>query len=81
MLCTSEDVLYAYENNNNFLEKKLKLKAPKPSYEIITQILKNENFTKNVEIKPTKEIYFNKSIIPNWIDVVFYSILKKIKSE
>ena len=79
MLCTSEDVLYAYENNNNFLEKKLKLKAPKPSYEIITQILKNENFTKNVEIKPTKEVYFNKSIIPNWIDVVFYSILKKNK--
>ena len=78
MLCTSEDVLYAYENNNNFLEKKLKLKAPKPSYEVITQFKKNEN-TKNVEIKPTKEVFYNKSIIPNWIEVAFHSILKKNK--
>ena len=78
-LCTSGDVLYAYENNDYFLEKKLKLKAPKPSYEIITEIKKNENFIKNVEIKPIKEDYYNKSIIPNWIEVVFYSIPKKNK--
>ena len=77
-MCSSEDMLYANENGI-FPEKKLKLKAPKSSYEITTPIPKNLEQMINVEIKPTKEIYYNKDLIPNWIEIMFYSIPKKNK--
>ena len=40
--CTGNDMRYSSEGPK-ISDSRLKLKAPKPSYEIITQILKNEN--------------------------------------
>ena len=77
-MCSSEDMKDAYEGVE-LPEKKLKLKAPKSSYEIITPIPKKSENIINIEINPTKEVYYNKSIIPSWIETAFYSIPKKNK--
>ena len=76
VMCTSDDMLYASENGL-IQERNLRLRAPKPSYEIINKITKNDNNILNIEIKPTKEVFFDQKIIPNWIDLNFYSIPKK----
>ena len=76
MMCTSNDMLYVSEGGP-LSEREIKLKAPKSSYEIITNIEKNYNFVLNVDIKPTKENFFKKELIPNWMELHFYSIPKK----
>ena len=75
-LCTGDDMLFSAEGGFT-RDYKLKLKAPKTSYEIITQITKNTKEIEKVEIKPTKGFLFNKDSIPNWLDIIFYSIKKK----
>ena len=73
--CTGNDMIFSSEGSKIF-ESKLKIRAPKPSYEII--ISKKDNKTiKKVEYKPTKETFFSKDNIPNWLDISFYSIPKK----
>ena len=58
-------------------ESRLKLKAPKTSYIITSNIPKNSPQIYKVEFNPTKEIFFNKTFIPNWLDLSFYSLPKK----
>ena len=73
--CTGNDMRYSSEGYKNF-ESKLKIKAPKSSYEIISFQKENKNIQK-VEYKPTKETLFSKDNIPKWLDISFYTIPKK----
>ena len=75
-LCTGNDMKYSSESLN-ISESKLKLKAPKSSYEIISNSPKNFQNIQKVDFKPTKEVFFSKDNIPKWIDLSFYIIPKK----
>ena len=75
-MCTGNDMLLASERGL-IPESKLKLKAPKPSYIITTNITKDSNDVLPVDFKPTKDIYFNLDLLPNWLDLSFYSIRNK----
>ena len=75
-MCTGNDMLYASEGGI-IPESRLKIKAPKTSYIITTNIPKNSQEIYKVDIKPTKSIYFDFKHLPNWIDLSFYSIPKK----
>ena len=55
----------------------LKLKAPKTSYEIISNKKKVSSIYSKVDFKPTKETFFSKENIPKWISLSFYTIQKK----
>ena len=74
--CTGNDMRYSSETPK-LPESKLKLKAPKSSYEIIPNSQKSIQKIEKVNFKPTKEILFNKENIPKWIDLSFYIIPKK----
>ena len=74
--CTGNDMRYSSETPK-LSETKLKLKAPKSSYEIISNSPKNIQNIEKVDFKPTKEILFSKDNIPKWIDLSFYIIPKK----
>ena len=59
-------------------EKKIKLKVPKPSYEIISENKNNQQIISKIAFQPTKEALFNEYNIPkSMIDLTFYSILRK----
>ena len=73
--CTGNDMRFSSEGQKSF-ESKLKIKASKPSYEIIYSQKDNKKVQK-VEYKPTKETFFSKDNIPKWLDISFYSIPKK----
>ena len=75
-MCTGNDMLYASEDGI-ISESRLKIKAPKTSYIITSNITKNAPKIMKVDIKPTKSIYFNTKNLPNWLDLSFYSIAKK----
>jgi hypothetical protein len=75
-LCTGNDMRYSSESPK-LSESKLKLKAPKSSYEIIPNSQKNFQNIEKVDYKSTKEILFSKDNIPKWIDLSFYIIPKK----
>ena len=75
-LCTGDDMLLASEGGLK-IETKIKMKAPKSSYEINTIIPKNSSDIIKVDIKPTKAIFDNKDSIPNWLDIIYYSLPKK----
>ena len=75
-LCTGNDMRYSSESPK-LSESKLKLKAPKSSYEIISNSQKNFQNIEKVDFKSTKEILFSKDNIPKWIDLSFYIIPKK----
>jgi len=75
-MCTGNDMLLASERGL-IPESKLKLKAPKTSYIITTNITKDSNEVLPVDFKPTKDIYFNLDLLPNWLDLSFYSIRNK----
>ena len=75
--CTGNDMRYASEGIK-INEYKFKLKAPKPSYEIISSIQKKSSDTSKIDFKPTKQTFFSKENIPKMmIDLSFYSIAKK----
>ena len=69
-------MLYASEGGL-IPESRLKLKAPKTSYIITSNIQKNSQQIYKVEFSPAKGFFFNKNSIPNWIDLSFYSLPKK----
>ena len=71
-LCTWNDMRYSSESVI-LPDNKLKIKAPKPSYQIIYTQKNYQKITK-VDYKPTKEIFFSEDNIPNWIDISFYII-------
>ena len=75
-MCTGNDMLYASEGGI-IPESSLKIKAPKTSYIITTNIAKNASKILPINIKPTKPIYFIKENLPNWLELSFYSIAKK----
>ena len=75
-LCNGDEMLLASEGGLK-LESKIKMKAPKSSYEINTVIPKNSSDIIKVDIKPTKGIFDHTSSIPNWLDITYYSIPKK----
>lgn len=70
--CTGNDMRYASESLR-LPDNKLKIKAPKPSYQIIYSKKSYEEIEK-VDYKPTKESFFSKDNIPKWIDISFYII-------
>ena len=74
-MCNGNDMLYASEGGI-MPESKLKIKAPKSSY-IITSDIKNSKDILKVDIKPTKNIFFNMGLLPHWLELSFYSIPKK----
>ena len=74
-MCTGNDMLYASEGGI-IPESRLKLKAPKSSY-IITSNTKNTQGICKLDFKPTKSIYYNPNLIPNWVEVSLHSIPKK----
>ena len=75
VMCSSNDMLYASEGGL-IPESRLKLKSPKTSYKITSNIPKNSQEIYNVNFKPTN-IFFNLELLPNWIDLSFYSVPKK----
>ena len=75
-MCSGNDMLYASEGGL-IPESRLKLKAPKTSYIITSNIQKNSQQIYKVEFSPVKDFFFNKNYIPNWIDLSFYSLPKK----
>ena len=75
-MCSGNDMLYASEGGL-IPESRLKLKAPKTSYIITSNIQKNSQQIYKVEFSPAKGFFFNKNSIPNWIDLSFYSLPKK----
>ena len=75
-MCTGNDMLYASEGGI-IPESRLKIKAPKTSYIITNNITKNSKEIFKADIKPTRSIYFNFDLLPNWIDLTFYSVPKK----
>ena len=75
-MCSGNDMLYASEGGL-IPESRLKLKAPKTSYIITSNIQKNSQQIYKVEFSPAKGFLFNKNSIPNWIDLSFYSLPKK----
>ena len=75
-MCTGNDMLYASEGGL-MPETKLKIKAPKTSYIITSEIPKNSKEILPVKFKPTKNIFFNLNLLPNWLELSFYSIPKK----
>ena len=75
-MCTGNDMLYASEDGI-IPESSLKIKAPKSSYIITTNITKNSPKIIPIDIKPTKPIYFNTKNLPNWLELSFYSITNK----
>ena len=75
-MCSGNDMLYASEGGL-IPESRLKLKAPKTSYMITSNIQKNSQQIYKVEFSPAKGFFFNKNSIPNWIDLSFYSLPKK----
>ena len=75
-MCTGNDMLYASEGGL-IPESRLKIKAPKPSYIITSNIPKNSQEIYKVNFKPTKGIFFNLNLLPNWLDLTLYSIPKK----
>ena len=75
-MCSGNDTLYASEGGL-IPESRLKLKAPKTSYIITSNIQKNSQQIYKVEFSPAKGFFFNKNSIPNWIDLSFYSLPKK----
>ena len=75
-MCTGNDMLYASEGGL-IPETKLKLKAPKTSYLITSEIPKNSKEILPIKFKPTKNIFFNMNLLPNWLELSFYSIPKK----
>ena len=75
-MCTGNDMLYASEGGL-MPETKLKIKAPKTSYIITSEIPKNSQEILPVKFKPTKNIFFNLNLLPNWLELSFYSIPKK----
>ena len=74
--CTGNNMRYSCEGPKT-LESKLKIKAPKPSYEIISSQKDKKKEVQKVEYKPTKESFFSKDNIPKWLDISFYFIPKK----
>ena len=73
--CTGNDMRYSSEcNYNQSIEEKLKLKAPKPSYEIITNLKKFGRYDQKVEYKVISNHNFDQKNIPHWIDLNLYSI-------
>ena len=75
-MCSGNDMFYASEGGL-IPESRLKLKAPKTSYIITSNIQKNSQQIYKVEFSPAKGFFFNKNSIPNWIDLSFYSLPKK----
>ena len=75
-MCTGNDMLYESEGGL-IPEYRLKIKAPKPSYIITSNIPKNSKEIYKVNFKPTKGIFFNLDLLPNWLDLALYSIPKK----
>ena len=75
-MCSGNDMLYASEGGL-IPESRLKLKAPKTSYIITSNIQKNSQQIYKVEFSPAKGFFFNMNSIPNWIDLSFYSLPKK----
>ena len=73
--CTGNDMRFSSEDTKIF-QSKLKKRTPKPSYEIISS-QKDYKTVKKVEYKPTKETFFSKDNIPNWLDISFYAIPKQ----
>ena len=73
--CTGNDMSFSSEGLKGF-ESKLKIRAPKPSYEIISSQKDYKTISK-IEYKPTKETFFSKNNIPKWLDISFYTIPKK----
>jgi len=74
--CTGNDMRYSSESGIQ-PESRLKLKSPKPSYEIIKNPNEKPSSTTKVDYKPTKETFFSDSNIPKWIELSFYTIQKK----
>lgn len=74
--CTGNDMRYSSESGIQ-PESRLKLKCPKPSYEIIKNPKEKPSTITKVDYMPTKEIFFSDSNIPKWIELSFYSIQKK----
>ena len=75
--CIGNDMKYTSEGIK-INEYKFKLKAPKPSYEIISTTQKKSSDTSKIDFKPTKQTFFSKKNIPKiMIDLFFYSIPKK----
>ena len=74
--CTNDDMRYSSESpyNKLSLEEKLKIKVPKPSYEILTKLEKFGPYYNKVEYKTKSKFNFNKNYIPNFIDIALYSI-------
>ena len=71
-LCTGNDMRYTSESDR-IPDHKLKIKAPKPSYQIISTQKIFKEITK-VDCIPTKDIFFNKDNIPKWLEISFYII-------
>ena len=75
-MCVGNDMLYASEGGL-IPESQLKIKVPKSSYTINSNIPKNSQEILKIYLKPTKSIFFNDGLVPNWLDISFYSIPKK----
>ena len=76
-LSTGNDLRFSIKGMKT-KEKKIKLKVPKPSYEIISESKNNQQIISKIGFKPTKEALFNEYNIPkSMIDLTFYSILRK----
>ena len=74
--CTGNDMKYSSEGGKSSIYK-LKLTAPKPSYEIISNPQKTSSNYLKVDFKPSKDSFFSKNNIPKWIEVFFYIIQRK----
>ena len=75
-MCTGNDMIFASEGGI-IPESKLKLKAPKSSYVITSNIDKNSKENIKIKIKPTKSTFYNLDLTPNWLELSFHSIYKK----
>ena len=65
-MCSGNDMLYASEGGL-IPESRLKLKAPKTSYIITSNIQKNSQQIYKVEFSPAKGFFFNKNSLLYYI--------------
>lgn len=73
-LCTRDELEILNNDSIVSYDTYLKLKVPKPSYEVLTKIKKYGSYYNKVSFKVTKEVQFSMDNIPNWIEVSLFSI-------
>ena len=75
-----EELSYKEDAWMEKIDGKIVMMSPRPFVKhniITTNITKDSNEVLPVDFKPTKDIYFNLDLLPNWLDLSFYSIRNK----